>query len=104
MARFPASATECGVAKSGSPGPKSTTSTPCAINAVARFNTASVGDSCIAETRFVSRIEGRTVVVICIPTLWRVGEARGPRLSQSDPCSRGLPREDQLQDLQHAPP
>src|SRR5687767_5531753 len=105
MARFPASAIECGVAKSGSPGPKSTTSTPCAINAVARFSTASVGDSCIAETRFVSRIEGRTVVVMCaLPLSFRrLRESRSPRLTQSDPGRGSLPRPEHFQDLQQAP-
>jgi hypothetical protein len=58
IARLPASPTFCGVAKSGSPGPKSTTSTPSLMRAVARLSTASVGDSCIAVTRSEKRIIG----------------------------------------------
>src|SRR5688572_7607426 len=64
IARLPASPTAAGVAKSGSPGPKSTTSTPWAMRAVARLRTASVGDSCIVETRSEKRMPARATVVI----------------------------------------
>ncbi|MBV9071874.1 MAG: hypothetical protein JO231_24410 [Acidobacteria bacterium] len=54
---------EPGVMKSGSPGPKSTTSTPRAASSCARLSTCSVGETWMSLTRRVRRM-GRFVVVV----------------------------------------
>src|SRR5687768_2153353 len=109
IARLPASPTAAGVAKSGSPGPKSTTSTPWAMRAVARLRTASVGDSCIAETRSEKRMPARAVVVISgtgsfLSPFRRRGEASRPGLAQPRPRSRRLAAHEHPHDLDATPP
>ncbi len=96
MARIPASATGAGVAKSGSPGPKSTMSIPFAIRSWARFITAMVGEISISLTRRVSRMEGLVVVVMS-------GKALSQGRSQRGPCGRRAPRRDHPHELNDAP-
>src|SRR5258708_21615792 len=96
MARIPASATGPGVAKSGSPGPKSTMSIPFAIRSWARFITAIVDEISISLTRRVRRMEGLVVVVMS-------GKALSQGRSQRGPCGRRAPRRDHPHELNDAP-
>src|SRR5215469_9032427 len=56
MARMPACFTLSGVGKSGSPGPKSTTSMPCSRSLIAASITAMVFDTEMREIRVASFI------------------------------------------------